>query len=108
MASSTNISILHGDKFGIVDSTSDWLYAAFTPEWMTDDALGRHPNILDAETEIVNTFSSNVSFKVTNTATPSGSTIPWWKHHTFIGDEVSTWVPSGSDLTRVLWNHFAF
>lgn len=93
----------YGDKFAIIDGTSDWMYWLFTPLFMTDDPQGRRPNILDAANQLATVVSLHMYFPVQNRATTSGP-LPWYKHHGFMTDDVSTWTSSGSNLSQILSN----
>ncbi len=90
-----------GDLFAFIDGTSDWLYWYDTPTlWMNDDAYGKTPTIGTAQSQMVSAGVGSAFHPITSVAIEGIA--QWYKHHTFIGDDVSTWSPLGSNVGSVL------
>jgi hypothetical protein len=101
----------YGDKFYLIDSTSDWLWSLFLPTYETATTPAGGMPIIDAYEQLVNVLPLNVFFPVTSRNLSNLNPVlkniaPWYEHHTFVEDNVSSWsIANGSGLSS-LWNTF--
>jgi hypothetical protein len=99
-------SFNYGDKFYVIDGTSDWIWSLFLPMYQTARTPAGDVPILYAYEQLANVLSLNTFFAVTsqNLSNVLGNIGPWYEHHTFLGDNASSWsIANGNGLSS-LWN----
>jgi hypothetical protein len=98
----------YGDRFLVLAGSDDAIFPLYFSDYMnrTPNMTGLHT--IDAENQMATAIGASHFYQVTDTPQntnvfpATAGAIPWSQHHTFLGDDVSLWGPTGSNISPAL------